>query len=92
MKRIRYINQSDGSAISLQTLKGITSEYKSIIHPDGKVGEIIDAITGDVVETVMGTSKHKTKIALKKVLMSKGVSFNEEKRMKRGQKTFSYNG
>lgn len=87
MKRIRYIKQLDGSLLSMQTLKGSIAEYKSVVHPDGKGGEVIDATTGDVMASVSGSSSHKTKIALKKELEHLGVEFVTEGRVVRGKTT-----
>lgn len=85
MKRIRYIKQTDGSLLSMQTMKGSAAELKSVVHPDGKVGEVINAVTGDVMASVTGTSPHKTKIALKAALESLGVMFIAEGRLGRGK-------
>lgn len=91
MKRIRYIKQTDGSLLSMQTMKGSSAELKSVVHPGGQVGEVINAASGDVLASVTGTSPHKTKIALKAALESLGVMFIAEGRLGRGKKNSSTN-
>ncbi len=82
--RIRYVKQADGSLKSMQIFKSHLSpgEYYCIISADGKTGKVIDALTHLQVDKVVGTSAHKTKIALKKTLKTLNVIFLNEKREK----------
>ncbi len=77
--RIRYVKGAEG-LVSLQTFRGTSFEYKSVINADGKSGKIIDAVTGGVVAEVAGTSGHKVRIKLKKELIKLGVTFDVESR------------
>lgn len=78
--RIRYSRLPDGSFESMRIIVASNGhEYRVGLSADGLLGKIHSYSSG-IVMTVKGTSAHKTKIAIKTLLMANGCEFEEEKR------------
>lgn len=81
MRRIRYVKQIDGSLISVQVMRSMIGDVKSLILPDGKSGKVIRIDgSGDASDVITATSSHKIRIKLKHALMRIGVKFARERR------------
>jgi len=81
-KRIRYINEADGSLRSMQYVVGADGkEY--YVRITGSTGAVVEVATGKnyIVEA---TSPHKVKIKLKNTLTALGCAFDKEVRKPRG--------
>jgi len=77
--RIRYSKLADGSWVSMRVIRGEGNEYRSYILPDGKSGFVED-LTSKMTTPVVGSSPHKVKIELKKLLKNLGCRFTAESR------------
>lgn len=86
--RIRYTKGVDKEWVSVQVFKTTAGrELKAELSPSMKEGAVKDAVTGDYLIVVKGTSAHKTKIKVKKALADYGVEFVTEGRKKRNEQT-----
>lgn len=79
--RIRYVNTSDGSKLSMQVFKDKDGyDIKTKIYADGKSGAIVFASDLTPIVELTATSPHKIKIKLKKAMKQLGVKFDKERR------------
>jgi len=79
--RIRYINQPDGSKVSMRVFTDRDGlQVKVKINSDDKSGSIITAIGDIPILSYTAGSPHKIKIKLKSALKKIGVDFGSEER------------
>lgn len=78
LTRIRYIKQADGTYVSSRFINIKDGEARASIEPFTKRGIIHLAGGRDI--TVVGSSLHKIKIAIKDKLEELGAEFTEETR------------
>ena len=84
-KRIRYVNNEDGTKISTRVIQTSHGEMKVKFNPSYKVVHILSAVDERVLHSFVGTTTRDMQTKIKEYLLKMGAEFEPEMRVPKGK-------